>query len=186
MWGRWMWIILSQQLSLDTMHHSLSLILLQFKFFCWQTEWALAFWSFCYGWLVPNHPQTSVIYIIAKADQLITITTQAGNNLIIQWFLKSQPGRFEQLVSYSAALFSSPPRPPTSVVIKYLSSGLTACSFANKLASQLFFWSTLPPYSQCSKLSLKKSPFFSPFPAFCIELQLGIISTANNGGHGCM
>ena len=42
------------------------------------------------------------------------------------------------LCSHSAASSASPPRLPTSVVIKYLSSGLTACSFAKKLASHLF------------------------------------------------
>ena len=43
-----------------------------------------------------RHPNTSVI--IAKADQLITITTQAGNNLVIRWFQGSQLGRIKRLV----------------------------------------------------------------------------------------
>ena len=40
--------------------------------------------------------------------------------------------------SHSASLSASPPRPPTPVAIKYPSSGFTACSFANRLASHLF------------------------------------------------
>ena len=43
-----------------------------------------------------RHPNTSVI--TAEADQLITITTQAGNNLIIQWFHGLQLGCIERLV----------------------------------------------------------------------------------------
>ena len=42
------------------------------------------------------------------------------------------------LWSHSAALSAFPSWPPTSVVIKYLSSGSTAHSFANKLANHLF------------------------------------------------
>ena len=44
-----------------------------------------------------SHPNTSLI-TTKQADQLITITTQAGNNLIIQWFHGLQLGRIERLV----------------------------------------------------------------------------------------
>ena len=40
-----------------------------------------------------RHPNTPVI--TTKPDQLITITTQPGNNLMIQWFYGSQLGRIE-------------------------------------------------------------------------------------------
>ncbi len=48
-----------------------------------------------------RHPNMSVI--TAKADQLITITTHAGNNLITQWFHGSQLGRIERLVGHRSA-----------------------------------------------------------------------------------
>ena len=48
-----------------------------------------------------RHPNMSVI--TAKADQLITMTTQAGNNLITQWFHGSQLGRIERLVGHRSA-----------------------------------------------------------------------------------
>ena len=41
------------------------------------------------------------------------------------------------LCSHSATLSAYSPRPPTSVALKYPSSGFTTCSFANKLASHL-------------------------------------------------
>ena len=43
-----------------------------------------------------HHPNTSVF--TAKADQLIIITTKAGNNLVTQWFYGSRLGRIERLV----------------------------------------------------------------------------------------
>ncbi len=49
--------------------------------------------------------------------------------------LSSSSPTWFALSSYSVPLSASPPRPPTSVAIKYPSNGFTACSFANKLAS---------------------------------------------------
>ena len=49
-----------------------------------------------------RHPNTSVI--AAEADHLVTITIQAGNNLIIQWFHGLQLGCIERLVGQRSAM----------------------------------------------------------------------------------
>ena len=69
---------------------------------------------------------------------------------------------------HHTALSAPPSRPPTSVIIRYFSSGCTACWFPNRLTTHLFSGRRCHPI-QCSELVLKNSSFSSDsFSTFCV------------------
>lgn len=74
--------------------------------------------------------------------------------------LSSSSPAWSALCSHSAVLSASPPRPPTSIAIKYPSSGFTACSFTNKLANHLLSGRA------CHPIPSSQSSFLRTFLSF--------------------
>ena len=65
--------------------------------------------------------------------------------------------------SHSITPSAPPSRLPISVVMRYFSSGCTACSFACRFGDQFLFRSALPSYIKCSKLFFKNSSLLHYF-----------------------
>ena len=90
------------------------------------------------------------------------------------------------LWSLSAAPSSSPSRPPSSVAIKYLSSGLTAYSFASRLANHLLSGRRCHPIPSTLSLLLKNPSLPSPFSAVGVEAIYWLICLSTPPAFCCL